>query len=154
MPADAVQAAAAFTIAPADAGAVAWLRSALEAERLCALSEKTQVLCARNRDGAPLGAAGLEFYGRDGLLRSLVVAAPARGSGVGAALVAAVEREAQRAGIATLYLLTETAAPFFGALGYRPVARAEVPAALAASEQFRLHCPATAVCLCKRLQAP
>jgi len=136
---------------PADAGARAWAGRALEAAGLCALGEATELLAARAPDGVLLGVAGLERYGGDGLLRSLVVAPAARRSGTGAALVAAVEQRAAALGLGALYLLTESAMAFFAARGYERVPRESVPAAVRGSEQFRLHCPASAVCLRKYL---
>lgn len=142
---------AAFAIAPADAEALAWMRAALAEAGLCPLSQDTEALAARVAGGGPVGAVALERYGADALLRSLVVAPGARGRGLGTALVYALERTAGAAGIATLYLLTETAEAFFAARGYEAIERADVPAAVAASEQFRLHCPASAVCMRRRL---
>jgi len=138
-------------ISDGDAGARAWAARALEAAGLCALSTATDILAARAPDGALLGVIGLEGHGRDGLLRSLVVAPAARRTGTGAALVAAVEQRAATRGLRALYLLTESATPFFSARGYEPVSREAVPCAVRASEQFRLHCPASAVCLRKAL---
>jgi len=134
-----------------DAGARAWAGRALEAAGLCPLGVATELLAARGPGGVLLGVVGLERHGGDGLLRSLVVAAAARRTGAGAALVAAVEQRAAGRGLGALYLLTETAAPFFAARGYERVPRAAVPAAVRACEQFRLQCPASAVCLRKFL---
>src|SRR5512133_3201833 len=69
------------------------------------------------RGGRVLGAAGLEFYDGDALLRSVVVAKPFRGLGVGELLVHERLRFAREAGARDVYLLTTTAAPFFARLG-------------------------------------
>src|SRR5690606_14574506 len=80
------------------------------------------------REGERLvGAVGLEVYGPDGLLRSLVVAPERRGEGAGGRLVDAAEAHARTQGVETLWLLTETAAPFFAALGYAPAERDTAP---------------------------
>lgn len=99
-----------------------------------------------------VGAIGLERYGTDGLLRSLVVAPDHRSRGVGHALVAALEREARSAGVARMLLLTQTARTFFERLGYEVVARDSVPDPVRASAEFRSLCPASAVCMTKRLE--
>lgn len=103
------------------------------------------------RGGAAVGTVAVEDYGADGLLRSLAVDAAWRGRGLGRALVAAAERRARGRGLHSLALLTTTAAPFFAALGWRAVDRADVPAAVRASSEFRGVCPASAACLVKRL---
>jgi len=101
-----------------------------------------------------LGAVAVEPYGDAGLLRSLVVDSAARGGGVGAALVAAAEQRAAREGVRTLALLTQTAAGFFARLGYAGTPRAQAPAAVQASSEFRHLCPACATCLVKQLGVP
>jgi len=100
------------------------------------------------------GAVALERYGAEGLLRSLVVDAPARGDGVGRALVARLEAEAGLAGVSTLVLLTQTAAAYFAGLGYAPLDRAAVPGNVGRSAQFSSLCPASAACLSKSLTVP
>ncbi len=101
--------------------------------------------------GRIVGLAGFDRAGSDALLRSLAVAPGWRGRGLGGALVARREAAAKIAGVSCFYLLTTSAADYFRRLGYRDVARAEVPAAIAAHAQFRSLCPASATCLGKRL---
>jgi N-acetylglutamate synthase-like GNAT family acetyltransferase len=106
-------------------------------------------------EGGPgiVGAGGLEAFGATGLLRSVVVEESMRGTGLGHALVDAVERAAGRRGLTELVLLTETAREFFAGLGYAEIARGAVPAALRESAEFRSLCPQTARCMRKRLGA-
>jgi amino-acid N-acetyltransferase len=101
--------------------------------------------------GALAGAIGLEPYGDTGLLRSLVVAPFVRGTGVGKALVAALEAEAPRSGVSGLVLLTETAAAFFERNGYAVTERKAVGGMVSQSAQFRTCCPASATCMTKTL---
>lgn len=98
-----------------------------------------------------LGTVGLERYGRDALLRSLAVAPVHRGGGVGTQLADAIEQHARRTGTASLHLLTTTATEFFARRGYRPIARAEAPAALQVSTEFSALCPSQAVCMRRNL---
>lgn len=93
------------------------------------------------------GAIGMERFGDVALLRSAVVAAEARSRGVGALLTARLLSEASAAGVKNIYLLTTTAAEFFERLGFRRVAREELPAALSASEELRGACPDSAVAM-------
>lgn len=101
--------------------------------------------------GVPLGFGGLEGAGADRLLRSVVVAPERRGSGVGAALVAALEEAARGDGAQRLHLLTTTAARFFATHGYRPADRGAAPGAIAASREFTALCPASATYMVKTL---
>jgi GNAT superfamily N-acetyltransferase len=87
---------------------------------------------------------GFETRGSHALLRSIVVAGRARGHGYGRTLVHGLVAEAQKLGLMDAYLLTETAAPFFAALGFVPCARETVPPEIATTEQFAALCPASA----------
>ena len=102
-------------------------------------------------DGRLLGIAAVERYGQAGLLRSVAVREDARGAGLGRALVQAAQDVARAEGITTLYLLTETAAPWFARLGYATVARTDVPPAVAGSVEFVVACPASAVTMVRPL---
>jgi N-acetylglutamate synthase-like GNAT family acetyltransferase len=98
------------------------------------------------------GVIGLEPLGTVGLLRSLAVAAAHRGRGLGVELTAALERDARGLGITELYLLTTTAEPFFGALGYRTIPRGDAPPPLQETTEFRELCSSTSVCMVKTLE--
>lgn len=80
--------------------------------------------------GAPVGWAGLEPYGADALLRSVVVLDQVRGQQHGRLLVSAVAHEARHPGAERLCLLTTTAAGFFAKLGFDTVRRDTAPAAV------------------------
>jgi amino-acid N-acetyltransferase len=101
--------------------------------------------------GHVIGAAGLEQYGPHGLLRSLVVSPDWRGHGLGAALVDAIENRARAQGLRSLNLLTQTAAPFFGARGYAAIERQRAPAAVQQSTEFTTLCPVSSICMYKTL---
>lgn len=98
-------------------------------------------------EGGLLGYGGLEAYGPDGLLRSVVVPPVRRGSGAGRAVVAAVSEEARGLRVERLWLLTTTAADVFGHLGFQRTDRAAAPPDIAASAQFARLCPGSAVCM-------
>ncbi|URW75910.1 arsenic resistance N-acetyltransferase ArsN2 [Sphingomonas donggukensis] len=98
-----------------------------------------------------VGYGGVEGLGADRLVRSLVVTANRRGQGLGAAMLAAIERAAADDGAASLYMLTTTAEPFFRGRGYETARRDDAPAAIASSAEFRTLCPASATFLCKRI---
>jgi amino-acid N-acetyltransferase len=110
---------------------------------------KTWVLEAR---GALLAAIGLECFGDQALLRSLVVAPEHRKRGLGRELVARLERDARAEGTTRLILLTETAETFFQARGYVITDRGQVSDAVKLSAEFRSLCPVSAVCMSKTLR--
>ena len=103
--------------------------------------------------GRVIGAIGLETYGRSGLLRSLVVAPDARGTGLGRHLVESVEDAARSRGLERLVLLTQTAERFFAGRGYAVIDRATAPDEVRASAEFRNLCPASATCMSKPVGA-
>nr|WP_298129825.1 arsenic resistance N-acetyltransferase ArsN2 [uncultured Pseudoxanthomonas sp.] len=105
------------------------------------------------RDGALAGVIGLQRFGQAGLLRSLAVAPAYQGQGIARRLVAALETEARQQDIDALYLLTQTAERFFTLQAFEALPREQAPAALLASAEFRSLCPASAVCMRKRLSA-
>jgi amino-acid N-acetyltransferase len=98
-------------------------------------------------DRERVGVGGLEVHGTDGLLRSLVVQEPHRGSGLGAALCRALEARARRNGVRRLYLLTTTAESFFRRLGYERVDRRDVPDSIRETSEFADLCSSRATCM-------
>ena len=101
-----------------------------------------------------IGIGALEYFGSAALLRSVAVETRWRGTGVGRLIVTELERRARAASIDELILLTLTAPNFFRTLGYEERARAGVPSSVLNSAEFRSLCPASAVCLAKRLARP
>src|SRR2546426_4923080 len=98
-----------------------------------------------------VGSAALELYGSAALLRSVAVAAEWRGRGLGQTLTAAALDLAQRRGVHTVYLLTETAAQFFPKFGFRSIARSEGDKAVLGSTEFTTACPQTALVMARAL---
>jgi N-acetylglutamate synthase-like GNAT family acetyltransferase len=103
--------------------------------------------------GEVVGCAGVECHASDGLLRSLAVAADARGSGLGRRLVDDRCAWGRARGLSALYLLTTDAAAFFARLGFERWPRAAVAPAIQASDEFSRICPASATCMMRRLSA-
>jgi amino-acid N-acetyltransferase len=134
----------------ADVPAVRALLSGLElpVEDLGAPNQR--FLVAR-KGGAVVGCVAVEQYGTAALLRSFAVRPAQQGSGVGRALFEALLAEARRRGVEDAYLLTTTIESFAARRGFARVDRGAVPAAVRASAEFRTCCPATAVCMGRRL---
>lgn len=98
----------------------------------------------------PLGFAAIEQYGREGILRSVLLLQHRRGTGAGSEMVSQVLDAASALGITRLWLLTETADVFFAKLGFRPAERSAAPKRVAASHEFR-SIPQTAICMVMNL---
>jgi amino-acid N-acetyltransferase len=94
-----------------------------------------------------LGCAGVERYGDVALLRSVAVTGDLGGRGIGTELVRVMVERARNVGLRELYLLTTTAAAYFPRFGFEAIARDALPPSLAASEELRGACPATAVAM-------
>jgi DNA mismatch repair protein MutS len=138
----------AATAADADAIRALLQRNGLPTGDLVTSRPEFIVACEGERI---IGAGALERCGNAALLRSVAVERQWRGSGVGRLIVAELERRASASGLRELILLTETARDFFERLGYGLKERAQVPAAVLDSAEFRSLCPASAACLAKRL---
>lgn len=104
------------------------------------------------RNGDVVGLIGLEQFKALGLLRSLIVLPENRGSGVGKALVAALEKMAIDKGISELWLLTIDADAWFTQLGYRVAERELAPPAIQNTEEFASLCPGDTVLMRKDLR--
>jgi amino-acid N-acetyltransferase len=102
-------------------------------------------------DGAPIALVGLEIYGQDALLRSLVVSAVVRTRGLGSSLLLHAEEYAAAHDVRALYLLTTTAEAYFEHRGYRRIDRAEAPTSIRSTREFASLCPASSAFMIKRL---
>ena len=102
-------------------------------------------------DGAPTGLVGLEIYGADALLRSLVVGENARSKGLGSALVEHAEQYAGSKRVRSIYLLTTTAEAFFKRLGYERVDRSQAPSCIERTREFASLCPASSAFMVKSI---
>ena len=106
--------------------------------------DETSVFLVAERGSRVVGCCGLELYGDDALLRSVAVADAERGRGTGARLVEHAIADARGRGLASVFLLTTTAAGYFPRFGFREVARDDVPPRVRESDEFRSICPSTA----------
>jgi amino-acid N-acetyltransferase len=100
---------------------------------------------------APDAMVGIELYGLDALLRSLVVAPGLRSTGLGTRLVEHVESHARTQGVRTIFLLTTTAENFFQSRGYVATSRDSAPSSIRATTEFAGLCPASSAFLSKSL---
>lgn len=128
--------------------AASLIKAGLPAEDLTA---PTPLFWRFEHADGPVGFGGLEIFGDQALLRSVVTLPPVRNTGIGGAIVAALEMEARIRGARAVWLLTDTAVDFFVRLGYRKYQRADAPKALQETAQFRRLCPAAATAMMKQL---
>lgn len=101
--------------------------------------------------GRLIGVAGVEVYGRWGLLRSVAVVPALRGGGVATALVRDRIEWARFTGMHSMYLLTTTAEPYFARHGFVTVARETAPREIRSSKEFAQACPESAALMCLTL---
>jgi amino-acid N-acetyltransferase len=140
-----------ITARPTRAAAIALLRAAeLPTEDLA--DEKLEHFFLAGDRASPAGLVGLELYGRDALLRSLVVQPQSRAAGIGSRLVAHAEDHAARHGARSVYLLTTTAEDFFAARGYAHADRSATPDSIRSTREFAGLCPANSAFMAKQLQ--
>jgi amino-acid N-acetyltransferase len=102
-------------------------------------------------DGSPTGLVGLEVYGADALLRSLVVGENARNKGLGSGLTGHAEKYAASKNVRSIYLLTTTAESFFKRLGYERIDRSRAPPCIERTREFASLCPVSSVFMVKSL---
>lgn len=103
-------------------------------------------------EGSPTGLVGLELYGTDALLRSLVVAENARSKGLGSTLIDHAEQYAASKSVRSIYLLTTTAEAFFKRLGYERIERSNAPPSIERTREFAGLCPASSAFMLKSLK--
>lgn len=109
----------------------------------------TARVARRNRQ--LVGSAALEMYFEGALLRSVAVAPPLQGQGVGHDLTNAAIQLAHELDAPALYLLTTTAERFFPKFGFERITRADVQASVHTSVEFTSACPSSATVMCKSL---
>ena len=102
--------------------------------------------------GQVVGYAGLEIFGVDAFLRSLVVLPEARGQGFGGAMVARQCRRAFDLGARRAWTLTTTVTDWLEKKGFARIERAEAPEAILATRQARSLCPSSAALLTRKIR--
>ncbi|HYV01497.1 MAG TPA: GNAT family N-acetyltransferase, partial [Actinomycetota bacterium] len=102
-------------------------------------------------DRSLAATATLEDLRGEGYLRSVAVRPELRGKGVGTLMVAGALRHARERGLSRVWLLTESAEPFFGRLGFRTVGRDDLPESIRTSRQVAEGCAPSAVPMARDL---
>lgn len=99
-------------------------------------SDDLDTLVIRDENGV-VGSVSLEVHGDSAFFFGLAVDKERRGEGLGWVLGDCMLRHAQTVGARVVYLITNTAADFFGTkLGFRPIDVEEVAGAIRSSDNF------------------
>lgn len=91
-----------------------------------------------------IAVGALEVYVSIALVRSVAVAAAQRKRGLGKLVYHALKDLAMESGVTDLYLLTETAEPFFSKMGFVITSRDDAPESIKNTTQFSSLCPSSA----------
>lgn len=94
-----------------------------------------------------VACVGLEIIGDTALLRSLAIEKESAHQGIGTQLVKFILDESSVKQLKSIFLLTETAAPFFTKLGFKTIERKSAPEGIQRSTEFSELCAETAVCM-------
>ncbi len=113
--------------------------------------EQLSTMVVARDNGTVIGSAALEVYEDGALLRSVAVAPGREGAGLGRALTEAALRLAVERRAAAVFLLTTTAEQYFPRFGFVRIERANVPATVQQSIEFRSACPSSAIVMRKPL---
>jgi amino-acid N-acetyltransferase len=111
------------------------------------VAEHLQNFIVALEQGKIIACAGLEIHGEVGLLRSVAVANDYQKQGLGAKLTEGILDLAEHYRLSSVSLLTETARDYFLLFGFVGVSRAELPASLKNSAEFKGACPDSAIAM-------
>lgn len=114
-------------------------------------ADQARYFALEHRDGDPLAFVGLISFGREGLLRSLVVPKSLRNHGYARQAIHELAQLARATGMLRLWILTMDAEGYFVRQGFRFARREEAPTVIANCRQFSTTCPDTAVLMCLNL---
>ncbi|TLV04003.1 GNAT family N-acetyltransferase [Dyadobacter luticola] len=107
------------------------------------LPESLSNFFVANFESQIVGIAGLEMFGKIGLLRSVAVDPAFQKKGIAEKLLQKIKRHAEESGIEDIYLITNTADQYFLRQGFHPITRAQAPEAIQQTAQFSGLCPAS-----------
>jgi len=94
-----------------------------------------------------VGYFGYELFDNLALFRSMIVLPDAQNKGYGALIWHQAKEKLCAEGVNEVYLLTNTAAPFFSKQGFVEIARTSAPEPILATTEFKEFCPADSVCM-------
>ena len=92
-----------------------------------------------------VGFFGYELFDKLALFRSMMVLPEARNKGYGGLIWSQAKEKLQDEEVSEVYLLTNTAAPFFSKQGFTEVARTTAPEPISNTTEFKEFCPADSI---------
>lgn len=125
------------------------LRSLLETENLCfndISAIGVQIFEVKSTENI-VGYFGYELYGTYALFRSMVVVPDYRKKGFGTIVWNEARKMLINEKVEDVFLLTNTAAPFFKNQGFAVVPRSSAPKDIASTTEFIEFCPGDSVCM-------
>ena len=125
---------------PADAGELAAFLTAADLTVAGFDDPRVRLWLLRDASGALVGSTGFEISagGDDVIVRSVAVAAEARGARLGTRLAEHALERAAAGGARRAWLFSRRSGPFWQGLGFEPADRDELAVALATTQQVRL----------------
>ncbi|UVE69726.1 arsenic resistance N-acetyltransferase ArsN2 [Burkholderia pyrrocinia] len=99
-----------------------------------------------------VACGGIEYHGNFALIRSIAVAAQARGGGLGKTIVSRLLAACPSRAVEAVALRTTTAERYFARQGFVRIALSDVPGPLLSSGQFAGVCPASATVMLKVIE--
>lgn len=111
------------------------------------IPHENQTFWVVQRDRDIAGVVGIETYGLSGLLRSFAVHPALRGQNMGASLLHHAVEEADKLGMESLYLCTNTAARYFEKHHWIYIRKDSVSAEVLRSEEFNCDWPDSTFCM-------
>jgi amino-acid N-acetyltransferase len=115
------------------------------------LNYQNQVLISYYDGNKLVGTGGLEVINQYALLRSVSVKENNRGQNLGKEITTDLLKNAQNINLEAVFLLTETAKPFFEKHGFEMVERTTAPNEIKSTTEFLSVCPASAALMVKKL---
>jgi amino-acid N-acetyltransferase len=129
------------------------LKHLLKSDRLCFndINDQGVHLFGVTYKNKLIGYFGYELFDKLALFRSMVVVPEARKKGYGALIWDQAKKKLLSEAVKEVYLLTNTASPFFSKQGFVEVARSSAPKSIASTTEFIEFCPDDSVCMKIRL---
>ena len=125
------------------------IQSLLSANKLCFndINQDGVSLFVVEKNDHHIGYFGVELFGKDGLFRSMIVLPGEGDKGYGVGIWGLALKMMKEKGVQDVYLLTNTAAPFFERQGFKVFDRKAVPDVIGQTSEFVEFCPNDSVCM-------